>query len=139
MAETSITSTYVSQVAPFGFADAVDAADHLAGSDITVGRARLEIKERTGEGLAGAVWYDGVLHTGSTLFPTVRVDVVVAPWSAGRTEVGLRPLTRIGHPDSFRANRFFDAAWNVLPELESAIQAVRTSETPVVASIRVAA
>jgi hypothetical protein len=139
MTEAPITSTFVSHIAPVGFADAVDAADRLAGTEIAVGDARLEVKERIGSGLAGAVWYEGVVKTGSAFFPTVRVDIVVSPWSAGRTEIGLRPLSRIGRPDSFRANRFFDAAWGVLPRLAAAVTAGRTAEAPVHADLQVAA
>ena len=138
MTEAPITSTFVSHVAPLGFADAVDTADRLVGTAITAGGARLEVGDRIGQGLAGAVWYEGVLKTGSALFPTVRVDIVVSPWSAGRTEVGLRPLSRIGRADSFRADRFFDAAWAVLPVLTDQVT-TRTIETPVPADLQVAA
>lgn len=117
MIETPIRSTFVGQIAKIGFADAIDAADQLVGQEITAGSARLVIKERIGEGLAGAAWYSGLLRTGSKLIPSVRVDVVVSPWSNGRVEVGIRPLGRIGGVDSLRAGRFFAAAWAVLPVL----------------------
>lgn len=135
MGEAPITSTFVSQVVPVGFADAADAADRLTGARVEAGRASLEFKGRIGHGLAGAVWYEGVLRTGHSLFPTVRVDIVVSPWSAGRTEIGLRPLTRIGRPDSFRANRFFAAAWDVLPRLLEQVGTGRPAEAPVTAGL----
>lgn len=130
MTEATITSTFVSQVAPIGFADAAGSADRLEGSELSAGSARLQVKERIGAGLAGAAWYEGVLHTGSRLFPSVRVDIVVSPWSAGRSEIGLRPLTRIGRIDSFRANRFFAAAWAILPRLMEELGAGRPAEAP---------
>lgn len=139
MIETQIRSTFVSQVAPLGFADVADAVEKLSGEEVETGRVRLSIQERIGEGLAGAVWYSGVLHTGSRLVPSVKVDVVVSPWSAGRTEIGLRPLSRIGQPSSFRANRFFDAAWAVLPELIDRIGAAVPTDTRLPAGLSVAA
>ena len=139
MTEARITSTFVSHVAPAGFADVVDAADRLAGSSIHAGGTELELRRRIGDGLAGAIWYEGVLKTGSPWFPTVRVDVVVSPWSAGRTEIGLRPLSRIGRADSFRAGRFFDAAWSILPALTEALAAGPVVATPVNAGLQVAA
>ena len=137
MFDAPIQSTFVSQVAHLGFADAVDAADRLVGQEITAGRSRLHINARLGDGLAGAVWYSGTLRTGSNLIPSVRVDVVVSPWSAGRTEIGIRPLSRIGRPESLRANRFFDAAWSVVPAL--ADELARVAETPVSLVLQVAA
>ncbi|HET6963652.1 MAG TPA: hypothetical protein VFH58_02700 [Acidimicrobiales bacterium] len=131
MGEAPITSTFVSQVVPLGFADAADSADRLTGSEIAAGRARLQFKQRIGDGLAGAVWYEGVLRTGHRLLPSVHVDIVVSPWSAGRTEIGLRPLSRIGRPESLRAGRFFDAAWAVLPRLLEQLALGRPAETPV--------
>jgi hypothetical protein len=130
MHEAHITSTFTSQVAVQGFADVVDAADRMVGTTITAGRARLEIKERNGDGTAGAVWYDGVLRTGSVLVPSVRVDVVATPWSAGRTEIGVRPLSRLGRFDSLRTARFLNAAWAVLPELVAALGAASPVATP---------
>ena len=139
MTEAPITSSFVSHVAPVGFADAVDSADRLSGSVVTAGHGRLEIHQRIGNGFAGSVWYEGVLKTGSAWFPTVRVDIVVSPWSAGRTEIGLRPLSRIGRPDSLRASRFFDAAWAILPALSEAVAAPQATEAPVAPGLRVAA
>ncbi|HWE54213.1 MAG TPA: hypothetical protein VG435_01800 [Acidimicrobiales bacterium] len=121
MIETPIRSTFVGHTAQVGFADAVDAADRLIGTEISVGSARLLVKERIGEGLAGAAWYSGVLRTGSKLVPSVRVDVVVSPWSSGRVEIGIRPLGRLGGVESLRAGRFFHAAWALLPSLTAAL------------------
>lgn len=138
MTEASITSTFVSQVVSVGFADAMDAADSLVGSEITAGRARLQIGERIGDGLAGAAWYEGVLHTGAALLPTVRVDVVVGPWSASRSEIGIRPLSRLGRPDSLRAARFFAGAWSIIPQLSEALATFRPAKAPA-AAVRIAA
>ena len=137
MFDAPIQSTFVSQVADLGFADAVDAADRMVGQEITVGRTRLNISARLGDGLAGAVWYAGTLRTGSSLIPSVRVDVVISPWSAGRTEVGIRPLSRIGRAESLRAQRFFDAAWSVVPVL--ADELAQVAEAPVTPMLPVAA
>jgi hypothetical protein len=138
MFETQIQSSFVSQVAPLGFADAAEAADGLTDRTVTAGPVRLELEERTGQGLAGAVWYGGVLHTGSRLIPTVKVDVVVSPWSAGRSEIGIRPLSRLGRLDSARADRFYRAAWAVLPELVDRL-GVTQPAVPVEIGLKVAA
>jgi hypothetical protein len=139
MTEAPIHSTFVSQVAGIGFADAADAAGRLAGQEVAAGRARLLVKERIADGLAGAVWYSGVLHTGSLLVPTVKVDIVVSPWSSGRTEIGLRPLSRIGRPESLRAGRFFQAAWSVLPTLIDSLQTAQPAVVRREAELEVAA
>ena len=118
-----IHSAFVSQVEPLGFADLADAVDELPGQAIAAGRARLNIRERSGSGLAGAVCYRGTLRTGSVLVPSVKVEVVVSPWSAGKSEVGIRPLANLGHTDSFRANRFYSAARSVLPALVDELRA----------------
>jgi hypothetical protein len=139
MFETPIQSSFVSQVAPIGFADAAGAADDLTGLSVTAGRTRLEVQERVGNGWAGAIWYSGVLYTGSVLIPAVKVDVVLSPWSAGRTEVGIRPLGRLGRLDSARARRFFDAAWSVLPPLVDRLSVTEPVSVPVDAGLKVAA
>jgi hypothetical protein len=139
MTNGSITTTFVSQVARLGFADALEQADSLIGHEVSNGSARLTIGERIGDGLAGAVWYSGVLRTGSPLLPSVRVDVVVTPWSAGRLEIGLRPLSRLGSASSVRANRFFSAAWRIMPSLVSALGASTVAERPAVTPSAVAA
>lgn len=109
-----IHSAFVSQVAPVGFADLAVAFDQLAGTEISAGKARLQIQGRTGSGFAQTVYYRGVLRTGSRLVPSVKVEIVVSPWSASRSEIGLRPLTHLGHFDSLRSNRFYQAARTVL-------------------------
>ena len=132
MIDAPIATSFVSETAHIGFADAVDAAERLAGHTITAGQVHLEVGERVGEGLAGAVWFTGTLHTGWPLVRPIPVDVVIGPWSAGRAEIGLRPLSRLGSVSSLRSRRFYEAAWNVLPRLISAL-AVR----PLVARPRV--
>jgi hypothetical protein len=112
-----IHSAFVSQVAPIGFADLAEAFDELAGTEVSAGRAKLHIQQRTGTGFAGAAYYRGTLRTGSALIPTVKVEVVVSPWSSTRSEIGLRPLSNLGHFDSLRSNRFYNAARTVLAEV----------------------
>jgi hypothetical protein len=107
---TKIYSAVVSQVVPVGFADLAEAADELSGQEITAGRVRLKVNGRVGTGLAGAVRYAGILRTSSPLLPSAKVEVVVSPWSAGRSEVAIHPLTGLGQFDSLRANRFFKSA-----------------------------
>jgi len=118
-----IHSAFVSQVEKIGFADLAEAADELAGRELTSGSARLNVGERCGTGLAGAVCYSGTLRTGSLLIPSVKVEVVVSPWSAGRSEIGIRPLTRLGQAESLRANRFYNAARAILPDLIEELRA----------------
>lgn len=130
MSTTRITTTFVSQVVGLPFADALDAADSLVGQQVTGGSAKLTVGERIGDGLAGAVWYSGTLRTGSPLLPSVRVDVVVTPWSAGRVEVGIRPLGRLGGAQSLRSARFFAAAWAVMAPLVDALGAPRPLAAP---------
>jgi hypothetical protein len=139
MSNGTITTNFVSQVARLGFVDALDRADALAGKEVSNGTVRLSVGERLGDGLAGAVWYSGVLRTGSPLLPTVRVDLVVTPWSAGRVEIGLRPLGRLGGLSSLRSNRFFNAAWTVMPSLISALGASTVASRPAAAPATVAA
>lgn len=131
MIDAPIHTSFVSQNVPVGFADAAEAVERLNGRSLAAGRARLEIGSRVGEGLAGAVWFTGLLHTGSPLMRSVAVDVVVSPWSAGRSEIGLRPLGRMGSISSARSRRFFDAAWSVLPQLVGALRSESLVETPV--------
>lgn len=112
-----IQSAYVSQVEPIEFGDLADAVGALSGEEITSGRARLQINERSGNGLAGAVYYLGTLRTGSPLIPTVKVEIVVSPWSSTKSEIGIRPLTHLGRFDSMRSNRFYSAARAVVQAL----------------------
>jgi hypothetical protein len=117
MVDAPIASTFVSEVAKIGFADAVDSAESLVGRTLDCGSAKLTVREHIGEGLAGAAWFSGVLRTGSPILPSTRVDIVITPWSAGRVEIGIRPLGRMGNPSSLRTSRFFNAAWTVMPAL----------------------
>ncbi|MDE3204850.1 MAG: hypothetical protein KGQ66_11605 [Acidobacteriota bacterium] len=130
MIDALIQTSFVSETIALGFADAAEAVEGLSGGRITVGRARLEVGRRGGDGLAGALWLSGVLHTGSVWMRPVPVDIVVSPWSSGRTEIGLRPLGRIGGPSSLRAERFYEAAGQVLTEL------VTQLKTPASAPVR---
>jgi len=109
-----IYSAVVSQVVPVGFADLAQAADKLPGMEMTGGRARLRVHDRVGTGLAGAVRFGGTLRTASPLLPSVKVELVVSPWSAGRSEVAIHPITNLGPLDSMRSNRFFESAPSVL-------------------------
>ncbi len=138
MIDAPIQTSFVSQTAPLGFADAADEAERLVGQTVTEGRARLEIGPRLGHEDGGAEWFAGLLHTGSRWFRPVPVDVVVSPWSAGRTEIGLRPLRRLGGFYSVRAGRFYQAAWAVLPRLVGRM-AVPSVAAPSSAEVRIAA
>lgn len=134
-----ITTTFVSQVANLPFADTIDAVEALEGRQLGSGAVRLTIGPRIGEGLAGAVWYSGVLRTGSPLVPSVRVDVVVSPWSAGRVEIGIRPLGRLGTAHSLRSGRFFNAAWAVMPALLDELRTAVPAAQPAPVAARAAA
>jgi len=143
MSDGPVVSSFVSQVTEVGFADASEGIEHLQGQTVVSGRARLEIGERVGDGLAGGSSYAGVLHTGSGLTRTVPVDIVVTPWSPGWTEIGLRPLGRIGGIESGRARRFYGAADAALSELVdrlvSSAAAPVTHEASVTAGVPAAA
>jgi hypothetical protein len=110
-----IYSAVVSQVVPVRFADLAQAAETLPGLEFSEDRARLQIHGSAGAGLAGAVRYRATLRTTAALLPPMKVEVVVSPWSAGRSEVAIQPLTRLGQLDSLRSHRFFKAARAVLP------------------------
>jgi hypothetical protein len=110
-----VYSAVVSEVVPVGFADLAEAADQLLGQDLTDGRIRLNVHDRVGTGLAGAIRLAGTLRTASALLPPMKVEVVVSPWSSDRSEVAIHPVTNLGHFDSLRANRFFKAAGSILP------------------------
>lgn len=118
-----IHSAFVSQVAPVGFADLAEGFEKLAGTEIVAGKAKLQIHDRSGTGFADALYYRGALRTGSALVPTVKVEIVVSPWSSSRSEIGLRPLTNLGHFDSLRSNRFYDAARAVVARLFESLAA----------------
>ena len=111
---TEIHSAFVSQVEPVEFELLSRAFDGLAGAEVTAGRATLQVGAPTGTGFAGTVYYSGTLRTGSLLVPSVKVEIVVSPWSSTRSEIGIRPLTHLGSFDSLRSNRFYSAARSVL-------------------------
>jgi hypothetical protein len=108
-------SAVVSQVVPVGFAGLAQAAGQLPGQEFSEDRIRLKVHGRAGTGLAGAMRFAGTLRTTSSLLPSMKVEVVVSPWSADRSEVAIHPITNLGSFDSLRANRFFKAADSILP------------------------
>lgn len=125
----------VSQVAPLGFADLAGAADELPGQEFTDGRDRLVVHGPVGPGFAGALRFAGTLRTQSPLLPRVKVEVVVSPWSAGRSEVAIHPLTHLGRFDSRRANRFYKAASSVLALVIDRLEARIPQQAPAVAAL----
>lgn len=124
-----IYSAVVSDVVPVGFADLSQAAEKLPGEEITDMRARLKVHEGAGSGLAGAIRFSGAIQT-APLLPSIKVEVVVSPWSAGRTEVAIQPVTNLGHLESLRAARFFKAARSILPHLIERLYAELPVEVP---------
>lgn len=126
-----IHSSVVPQVVPVGFADLAQAADRLPGSVVADGETRLEVEGRAGLGLGDAVRYRGTLRT-SALLPPLKVEVVVSPWSAGKSEVAVHPVTNLRRLDSLRAKRFFKAALAILPALVDRLSAEVAAETPAV-------
>lgn len=114
MEETQIRSNFVALTGEFGYPEALEAVEHLAGQEITAVPARLTVGERVGNAAFGGTWFSGRLHAGSPYVPSVAVDIVVTPWSSERTEIGIRPLARMG---SFRTARFLRAAWPVTEAL----------------------
>ena len=125
-----IHTAVVSEIVPEGFADLVEAADRLQGTEVSRGPARLRLEGRAGAGLGDAVRYAGTLRT-SALLPATRVEVVVSPWSAGRSEVAIHPVSKLRRLDSFRAARFFRAALSVMPVVIDRLAAGLPAETPV--------
>jgi hypothetical protein len=126
-----IHSAFVSQVAPMVFADALDSFSDVIGAEVVAGKSRLRVSGPIGTGFADARYFAGTLRTGSALIPSVKVEIVVSPWSAGRTEIGVRPLSSLGHLDSLRSNRFYRAAREVLAALLDRIGSDATvEETP---------
>ena len=117
-----VYSPVVSQVVPVGFAELAQAADGLPGQELTQDQARLKVHDLIGPGLAGAIRYGGTLRTTPALLHTVKVEVVVSPWSAGRSEVAIHPITNLGHLDSGRANRFYQAARTDTPRADRSPQ-----------------
>ena len=109
--------SFVSSTIDLGYADAAEAIEKLVGQEISTGSTRLVIEDQLAGDVGGATWFAGVLRSSSPLARPIRVDVVVSPWSAHRTEIGIRPLARLGHLDSLRTRRFVASAWDVLPQL----------------------
>jgi hypothetical protein len=128
-----LTMTYstavVSQVIEVGFADLAQAADELPGQEFTTARAQLKVHDRVGTGLAGAIRFGGTLRT-SPLLPALKVEVVVSPWSADRSEVAIQPVSRLGRFDSIRARRFFQAAGAIVPPVVDHLVAEVPVEVP---------
>jgi hypothetical protein len=123
-----VNSPVVSQRVPVGFSDLVKAADELPGQEFSEGRIRMKVHGRVGTGLPGAVRLAGTLRTTAALHPSVKVEVVVSPWSAGRSEVAIHPITNLGQFESVRAHRFFVAAEAILPVLIDRLNAERPVE-----------
>ena len=128
---TQILSSVVPQVVPVGFADLAQAADRLPGTAVAAGDTRLEVGGRSGAGFADAVRYRATLRT-SALLPSLKVEVVVSPWSAGKSEVAIQPVTNLRRLDSLRAKRFFKAALSILPVLVEHLLAGAPAEAPAV-------
>jgi hypothetical protein len=133
-----VYSAVVSEVVPVGFADLAQAADGLAGQEFAHNGARLTVHDRVGTGLAGAIRLGGTLRT-SALLPSLKVKVVVSPWSASHSEVALHPITNLGGFDSIRSNRYFKAANSLLPAVVDRLEAERPVEAPVAVQLQLAA
>jgi hypothetical protein len=110
-----VYSPVVSEVIPVGFADLAPAVDVLSGQELNCGSARLNLHRPAGTSVAGGTRLAATLRTTSALFPSLKVEVVVSPWSAGRSEVAIHPVSNLGDLDSFRSNRFYKAARSILP------------------------
>jgi hypothetical protein len=131
----NVYSAVVSETVRAGFADLAQAAGKLSGQELTQDRASLTVHGPIGTGLAGAIRFSGTLRTSSPLLPSVKVEVVVSPWSAGRSEVAIHPITHLGDLDSFRAKRFFNAARSILPLVIDRLSAELPVEAPVPLSL----
>jgi hypothetical protein len=125
-----VYSPVVSEVIPVGLADLAPAVDVLAGQEFDQGSTRLIVHRPVGISVAGGIRFGGTLRTTSALFPSVKVEVVVSPWSAGRSEVAIHPMAKLGHLDSLRAKRFYAAARSILPAVID-----RLAEVPAVAPV----
>jgi hypothetical protein len=132
-----VYSPVVSEVMPVGFAALAPAVDVLSGQELIGGAAQLNIHRPVGTGVAGGIRFGGTLRTTSVLFPSLKVEVVVSPWSAGRSEVAIHPVTNLGHLDSFRATRFYTAARSILPAVIDRLTAGVPVEAP--AALKLAA
>jgi hypothetical protein len=133
----NVYTPVVSEVVPVGFADLAQAAGELPGQELNSGSARLNVNRLVGTGLAGGIRFGGTLRTSSGLFPSIKVEVVVTPWSASRSEVAIHPMTNLGHLDSLRANRFYKAARSILPVVIDRLDAALPAEAP--AALKLAA
>jgi hypothetical protein len=125
----------VSQVVPIGFADLAQAAEELTRGEVTDGRVRLSIHGQAGTSLPGMVRLAGTLRTNSLLLPWAKVEVVISPWSAGRSEVAIHPVTPLGQVGSLRSGRFFEAARSILPEVLGRLDAGLPVEAPAVPAL----
>jgi hypothetical protein len=130
----NVYSAVVAQVVEVEFADLVRAADELPGQEFTAGRARLTVHDVVGTGLAGAIRFGGTMRR-SPLLPALKVEVVVSPWSADRSEVAIQPISELGRLDSIRANRFFSAARSIVPAVVDHLNAELPVEAPVALSL----
>lgn len=129
MLEAPSYSNFVSLRVDLGFADAAEAAESLPGTTFTAAKHALTVKELALHTVDGQLSYSGVLHAAPGFLPGLPVEVVVSAWSAGRSEIGIRPLSRLGAPSSLRSLRFFRAAWAVLPEIIAELLATRSATT----------
>ncbi len=125
-----IYSPVVSQVVPVGFADVAQAAETLPGHELSEGRTRLKVQSCVGTGVAGAVRYSATLRTTAAPFPAVKVEVVVSPWSEGRSEIAIQPVSNLGQFDSLHASRYFKAARSILPVVTDRLFADLPVEVP---------
>jgi hypothetical protein len=133
----NVYSPVVSEVIPVRFADLAPALDVLHGQELNDGSARLNVDRPVGAGIAGGIRFVGTLRTTSALLPSFKVEVAVSPWSAGRSEVAIHPITDLGHLDSFRANRFYTAARSILPLVIDRLTAGLPAKAP--AALKLAA
>jgi hypothetical protein len=134
----NVYSAVVSQVVPVGFADLAQAADELTGLELSEDRIHLNVHGRVGTGLAGAIRFAGTLRKTSAPLPSMKVEVVISPWSDGQSEVAIHPVSNLGQLDSLRANRFFKAARSILPAVIDRLNAGRATEK-VPAALKLAA
>lgn len=131
-----IYSAVVSRVVPVGFADLAQAAEELPGREVVKDRTWLKVKGGLGTGLVGAIRLGGTLRTSSLLRP-VKVEVVVSPWSAGRSEVAIQPVTNLGQFDSLRTRWFLKAAHSLLPLVIERLYAELRVEAPATVELAV--
>lgn len=126
----TIHTAVVSQVVPVGFADLAQAAEQLPGCEITEDRVRLKVDAPVGTGFVGAIRFAATLRTPTALLPPLKVEVVVSPWSTGRSEVSIYPMANLGQFESLRATRFFKAARAVLPAVIDRLRSGLPAQVP---------